>query len=76
MSSGADDHCITCSDEGVPMRVVATVGDGLARCSTEQGASSEVMVDLVGAVSPGDTVLVHAGVALLRLARISQQGVS
>jgi hydrogenase expression/formation protein HypC len=62
------DHCITCSDEGVPMRVVSTADDGLARCTTEGGSTSEVMTELVGVVSPGDSVLVHAGVALLRLA--------
>jgi hydrogenase maturation factor len=62
------DHCITCSDEGVPMRVVEADRDGLARCTTEDGATSEVMTDLVGDVAPGDSVLVHAGVALLRLA--------
>ncbi len=57
-------HCVTCSDEGVPMRVLETSGDGLARC--EGGV--EVMTELVGAVEPGDQLLVHAGVALQRLA--------
>jgi hydrogenase maturation factor len=68
MTTCAGDHCITCSDEGVPMRVVEADADGLARCEGEDGATSEVMTDLVGAVTPGDSVLVHAGVALLRLA--------
>ncbi len=67
MSCTADTHCITCSDEGVPMRVVATHEDGLARCEAE-GTESEVMIDLVGPVSAGDNLLVHAGVALARLA--------
>ena len=58
------DHCITCSDEGVPMRVVESAGEGLAIC--DDGV--EVMTDLVGAVEPGDELLVHAGVALMRLA--------
>jgi HupF/HypC family protein len=56
------DHCITCSDEGVEMRVLA-VDDGLAHCD-----GGEVMTDLVGGVEPGDTVLVHAGVAIARVA--------
>jgi hydrogenase maturation factor len=56
------DHCITCSDEGVPMRVLALEEDGVARCE-----GGDVMTDLVGAVAPGDTLLVHAGVALARL---------
>jgi hydrogenase maturation factor len=56
-------HCITCSDEGVAMRVVEVGRDGLARCD----GGVEVMTDLVGVVAPGDEVLVHAGVALVRL---------
>jgi len=56
-------HCVTCSDEGVPMRVVEVRPGGTALC--EGGV--EVMTDLVGAVEAGDTLLVHAGVALQRL---------
>jgi hydrogenase maturation factor len=59
-----DGHCVTCSDEGVPMRVLAVRDDGLAVCD----AAAEVMIDLVGPVEPGDELLVHAGVALTRLA--------
>jgi hydrogenase maturation factor len=68
--SGADcgsDHCITCSDEGVEMRVVARQSDGLAVCIDDGGSRTEVMTDLVAGVTPGDRVLVHAGVALTRL---------
>jgi hydrogenase maturation factor len=54
-------HCITCSDEGVPMRVERVV-ERIAIC---QGA--EVMTDLVDDVQPGDQLLVHAGVALVKL---------
>jgi hypothetical protein len=57
-------HCVTCSDEGVPMRVVEAAGGGLAVCEGDV----EVMTDLVGAVDVGDELLVHAGVALVRLA--------
>ena len=60
-------HCVTCSDEGVPMRVL-TIDDGLARCVDETGRTQVVMTDLVGAVQPDDQLLVHAGVALGRLA--------
>lgn len=60
-------HCITCSDEGVPMRVLEPERDGLALCADRDGASRPVETSLVGAVAPGDTVLVHAGVALTRL---------
>jgi hydrogenase maturation factor len=53
------DHCVTCADEAVPMRVEFVRADGIALC-----AGIEVMTDLVGVVEPGDVLLVHAGVAL------------
>ena len=61
---GDDGHCITCSDEGIPMQVVEAPTAALALCAGADGARSEVMTDLVGEVAPGDRVLVHAGVAL------------
>jgi len=63
-------HCITCSDEGIPMRVVDLVGDALASCvpiSAPDEAPTDVMIDLVGNVCPADELLVHAGVALTRM---------
>jgi hydrogenase maturation factor len=65
-----DEHCITCGDQGLPLRVVALEGDGLARCSGDVAAGEPdaiVDVQLVGPVAPGDLVLVHAGVALVLL---------
>jgi hydrogenase maturation factor len=65
-----DEHCITCGDQGIPMRVVALEGAGLARCHDDSAADqddSTVDVQLVGEVDPGDVVLVHAGVALVHL---------
>lgn len=59
-----DVHCVTCSDEGVPMLVLDPPLDGLTRCVGEDGSESEVMTALVGDVQPGDVVLVHAGTAL------------
>ena len=67
-SCGDDGHCITCSDEGVPMRVIEAQPGALAVCAGEDGTRSEVMTDLIGDVRPGDRVLVHAGVALTRVA--------
>ncbi len=63
-----DGHCVTCADEAVPMRVLGVSVDGLARCADADGAETDVMTDLVGAVEAGDDVLVHAGVALARVA--------
>jgi hydrogenase maturation factor len=61
------DHCITCSDEGIPMQVERIDEDrGLALCSNEDGSRSTVEIALVS-VEPGDRVLVHAGVALAEL---------
>jgi hydrogenase expression/formation protein HypC len=57
-------HCITCSDEGVPMRVLELGGDG-ATCLDDQGVRHErIAVELVEPVVPGDQILVHAGVAI------------
>jgi hydrogenase maturation factor len=49
------------------MHVVAVGSDGLARCRDDDGTHADVMTDLVGAVSPGEMLLVHAGVALVRV---------
>jgi hydrogenase expression/formation protein HypC len=56
-------HCITCSDEGVAMRVVE-LGADAAVCTDRDGVTHEVAVDLLDGVAPGATVLVHAGVAI------------
>ncbi len=40
---------------------------GLALCVSEGGESEAVETELVGSVSPGDSLLVHAGTALQRL---------
>jgi hydrogenase maturation factor len=58
------DHCITCSDEGIPMQVVALSDEG-AVCLDENGVRHEgIAVELVEPVARGDRVLVHAGVAI------------
>jgi hypothetical protein len=57
------DHCVTCSDEAIAIRVVEPRADGIALC--EGGV--EVLTDLVGAVKRDDALLVHAGVAIARL---------
>jgi hydrogenase assembly chaperone HypC/HupF len=64
--SAADGRCITCGDEGIPMRVAEVDGE-LAVCRDENEERHEVAVDLVGPVTTGDRVLVHAGVAIGRL---------
>jgi hydrogenase assembly chaperone HypC/HupF len=62
------DHCITCGDDGVPMRVLRIDAErGLALCVDDDGDKSTVEIALVEPVAPGDSVLVHAGVALVTL---------
>jgi len=62
------DGCVTCSDEGLPLRVSELdAATGLAVCGDEDGYHAEVDVSLVTPVAVGDLVLVHAGVALTRL---------
>ncbi len=61
-------HCITCSDEGCEMTVLAVdVERVLALCEEADGTHSTVETALVGAVQPGDVLLVHAGTALTRV---------
>ena len=66
--SSAPEVCITCGDVGIPMRVVE-VADDYAECVDGDGARQAVLVDLVAPVTPGDSVLVHAGVAIAPLER-------
>ena len=59
--------CVTCGDEAVAMRVVRfDKRRDLALCRTE-GRTRTVDTLLVGAVAPGEVLLVHADVALQRL---------
>jgi hydrogenase maturation factor len=61
-----ESHCITCSDDGVPMRVLRIRDDALALCEDAEGSRHAVELALVDA-GTGDQVLVHAGVALVTL---------
>jgi hydrogenase maturation factor len=60
-------HCVTCGDDGVPMRVLRVdEARGLALCEDEAGERHSVEIALVDA-APGDALLVHAGTALATL---------
>ncbi len=63
---GADDVCITCSDQARLGEVVAAPSDGVAAVRTAAGVET-VVTTLVDPLTPGDLVLVHAGTALSRL---------
>jgi hydrogenase maturation factor len=62
--------CITCGDEGVPMRVCRVDADReLALCEDAEGRRSTVEIALVEPVAAGDRLLVHAGTAIGTLER-------
>jgi hydrogenase maturation factor len=60
-----DEHCITCGDVGIPMRVI-DVRDGLALCEAD-GDEREVEIALLDGVGAGDVLLVHADVGLVKV---------
>jgi hydrogenase maturation factor len=64
-SCGHDSHCITCSDEAVPLRVLK-IDDAreLALCENDAGERTTVEIALVAPVAVNDVVLVHAGTAI------------
>jgi hydrogenase maturation factor len=62
MTDCDDGHCVTCSDEALPLRVTERRGVATVLCE-----DVEVMTDLVGEVDVGDVLLVHAGVAIARV---------
>lgn len=67
-TQSAEEVCVTCSDEG-RLGEVLTPGDGHhATVRTARGAES-VVTTLIGPVTPGDLVLVHAGTAISLVAR-------
>jgi hydrogenase maturation factor len=65
-----DVHCITCSDEGIEMTVVEMTQCG-AQCRDPAGIDQRVEIELVEPVEIGDTLLVHAGVAIANLGALS-----
>lgn len=66
VACAVDDACTTCGDVAVALTAVEA-GDRDVRCRAEDGREQLVGVDLVGPLTVGDRVLVHAGVAISRL---------
>ena len=71
--TGQPDVCITCGDVAVALEVVTVDGND-AVCRAPDGGTEVVAVELVGPLEPGDRVLVHARVALERLAPTTSVG--
>ena len=65
----SSDHCITCGDVAVEVRVVRLLSDGLADVDTGEG-TERVSIALVSA-AVGDVILVHAGEAIAVVGRVS-----
>jgi hypothetical protein len=63
-----EDVCVTCSDEGRPAEVITPPAGpfGTAQVRTAAG-EEDIDTTLVGEVSTGDLLLVHAGSALTRV---------
>jgi hypothetical protein len=57
--------CVTCSDEGRLAEVLTAYDDDHASVRTARGTES-VLTTLIGRVTAGDLVLVHAGTAIAR----------
>jgi hydrogenase maturation factor len=61
-----DDGCITCSDAGIPVRVISTKGDD-SLCEDAAGNQTQIAVELVAPVQIGEVLLTHGGVAIGRV---------
>ncbi|GAC1353872.1 MAG: hypothetical protein NVSMB42_10750 [Herpetosiphon sp.] len=60
----ADGHCVTCSDEALPARVLSIdETTGMARVALAN-TTVEVDISLVDDVNVGTVVLLHGGVAI------------
>ena len=57
------DGCITCSDAGIPVRVISVKGDD-ALCEDAVGNRAEIAVELVAPARIGEVLLTHGGVAI------------
>src|SRR5947209_16344298 len=60
----AEGHCITCSDEAVPVKVLSVdLETGLALVEAKD-ITEEIDITLIENVAPGDWLLAHGGVAI------------
>ncbi|CAN5780008.1 hypothetical protein BH23ACT11_BH23ACT11_08000 [soil metagenome] len=61
------DGCITCSDAGIPLRVISVTEDD-ALCEDAVGNRTRIAVELVMPVETGEVLLTHGGVAIGKVA--------
>lgn len=70
----ADGHCLTCSDQAIPVKVLHINHEtGLALVAVG-GETEEIDITLVEHVIPGDMLLAHGGVAIKHLYEESNDG--
>ena len=66
--------CITCGDVALPLEVqLVDAKRGLALCRDESDRTETVEIALVGPVTAGDSLLVHAGTAIAHLGREAEE---
>jgi hypothetical protein len=58
------EHCVTCSDEALQVRVLRVDEQAGLALVAGQGTTGDVDIRLVGDVAPGDTLLIHGGIAI------------
>ena len=59
-------HCITCSDEALPVKVLRIDSETGLALVEQKDTTEEIDITLVDNVVPGDVLLVHGGVAIGR----------
>ncbi len=67
------DGCITCSDAGIPVRVISVQGDD-AICEDSGGNRAQIAIELVAPVQIGEVLLTHGGVAIGKVAAQGEEG--
>ncbi len=60
----AEGHCITCSDEAIPARVLRIDQNTGVAFVTIEDATEEVDITMIDDIVEGDVILVHGGVAI------------
>ena len=60
------DGCVVCSDAGIPVQVISVHGDD-ALCEDAAGNRTDIALELVAPVQPGEILLTHGGVAIGRV---------
>ncbi len=67
------DGCVTCSDAGIPVRVISVEGDD-ALCEDAAGNRAQIAIELVAPVQVREVLLTHGGVAIGRVAARGEEG--